>query len=270
MQLPQLQHLMVGAVDGTVTVTLNRPNLRNAMSQAMIEELLVVLATAEADRTTRALVLRGAGGNFCAGADLKDMAAARSQPATAERDPVAEINKSFGRLCLAYARTEVPVICLLEGAVMGGGFGLSCVADLALASTSTVFALPETSLGLVPAQIAPFLIERLGFSQAKRLAITGGRLTAAQAFAIGLVHEVHDSLQTLEAALTLALDKIYACAPSATRSTKALMQRARSEPAEQLVEHAAALFASAVRSAEGAEGTSAFLQKRSPSWTRRS
>lgn len=269
-QLPTLDNLLVEQQDGTLTITLNRPQARNAMSVAMIRELLAVLAEAESDLSIRALVLRGAGGHFCAGADIKDLAAARSLPASPGLDPVAETNAMFGRLCLAYARTSLPLICVLEGSVMGGGFGLACVSDVSIASTSTVFALPETSLGVVPAQIAPFLVERLGFSQAKRLAITGGRLSAAAAFAIGLVHEVHDSEQTLAEALELVLAKIYACAPNATRLTKQLMLRARTESPEGLVEHAASVFAGALKSAEGTEGTLAFLQKRKPAWAQRS
>lgn len=270
MLLPQLDSLLVEEYEGTLSVTLNRPSVRNAMSVQMIHELLAVLAEAEKQPGLRALVLRGAGGHFCAGADIKDLAAARSQPATPGVDPVAETNAMFGRLCLAYARTSLPVITVLEGSVMGGGFGLSCVSDVSLAVTSTVFALPETSLGVVPAQIAPFLVERLGFSQAKRLAITGGRLTAAQAFAIGLVHEVHDSREMLDGALEHLLDKIHRCAPNATRLTKQLMMRARSESPEQLVEHAASVFAAALKSPEGMEGTLAFMQKRKPCWAQRS
>lgn len=270
MELPTFTHLLLEQRKGTLTITLNRPSVRNAMSVAMIHELLSVLSLAEADATVRVLVLRGAGGHFCAGADIKDLALARQTPPSAGVDPVAETNAMFGRLCLAYARTPVPLVCLLEGSVMGGGFGLSCVSDISIASTTTVFALPETSLGVVPAQIAPFLVERLGFSQAKRLALTGGKLSAAGAFAIGLVHEVHDSVATLEQALDRTLDQIYACAPNATRLTKLLMQRARGEPSEKLVDHAAAVFAGALKSAEGSEGTLAFMQKRKPSWADRS
>lgn len=109
---------------------------------------------------------------------MKDMAGARMramQKAAGEPDPIAGVNAEFGRLCAAYANTPLAVVAVLEGTVMGGGFGLACVADVAIASDTAAFRLPETSLGAVPAQIAPFLVERLGYSQAKRLAVTGGR-----------------------------------------------------------------------------------------------
>jgi isohexenylglutaconyl-CoA hydratase len=183
---------------GVLHLTLNRPEARNAMSLQMVAELRQVLLDAEATAgkpdAVRVVVLRGAGGHFCAGADLKDMAGARMRAVQAAGpgapDPIAEVNAAFGELCVAYARTPLAVVAVLEGTVMGGGFGLACVADVAIASETANFRLPETSLGVVPAQIAPFLVERLGYSQAKRLAVTGGRLDAAAALRLGLVHAV--------------------------------------------------------------------------------
>lgn len=255
-------------------VSLNRPESRNAMSLRMVQELQTVLEQAEHDDAVRVLVLRGTGGHFCAGGDLKDMAAARMRamqaPAASAQgapivDPVAEVNARFGELCVAYANTSLALVAVTEGTVMGGGFGLACVADVTLACTTAVFRLPETSLGVVPAQIAPFLVERLGYSQAKRLAVTGGRVAADEALRIGLVHSVHEADQ-LDAALAAVLADILACAPGALAATKALIAKARWSPAAELVAHAAAVFARAAQGSEGMEGTSAFLQKRKPKW----
>ncbi|ABD70528.1 Enoyl-CoA hydratase/isomerase [Rhodoferax ferrireducens T118] len=255
-------------------ITLNRPALRNAMSLQMVAELRGALAALEVDGSVRVVVLRGAGGHFCAGADLQDMAAARMRarqnaPEPSETgvalDAVAQANAQFGALCVAYAKTPLALVVVLEGSVMGGGLGLACVADVALACESAAFRLPETALGLVPAQIAPFLVERLGYSQAKRLAVTGGRLSAANALAIGLVHAVHAPEQ-IDAALAAVLMDIQACAPGAVAATKALMAKARlSEPAS-LVQEAALIFSRAAQGTEGLEGSTAFLQKRKPSW----
>lgn len=256
----------------TLHIVLNRPEARNAMSLQMVAELRQLLAAAEATAGTsdavRVVVLRGEGGHFCAGGDLKDMAGARMralQRADGEPDPIAEVNAAFGHLCAAYANTPLAVVAVLEGAVMGGGFGLACVADVAIASDTAAFRLPETSLGVVPAQIAPFLVERLGYSQAKRLAVTGGRLDAAGALAVGLVHEV-TTTEGIAAALDRALADILACAPGALAATKALMRRARFTPAGDLVDEAAAIFSRAARSLEGQEGMTAFIQKRKPNW----
>ncbi|MBI3101881.1 MAG: enoyl-CoA hydratase/isomerase family protein [Burkholderiales bacterium] len=256
-------------------ITLNRPDVRNAMSLAMVEELRQALAQAESTigspGATRVVVLRGAGGHFCAGGDLKDMAMARMRAMEAPtgtdpiQDPVAEVNAAFGRMCAAYAASPLAVVAMLEGTVMGGGLGLACVADVAIATETASFRLPETSLGVVPAQIAPFLVERLGYSQAKRLAVTGGRLDAAQALRIGLMHQQVTTAE-VDAALQAVLADILACAPGALAASKALMAKARWSAPAALVDEAAALFSRAAQGPEGQEGTGAFLQKRKPHW----
>ena len=257
----------------TLQITLNRPESRNAMSLQMVDELRQVLAAAEATAghadAVRVVVLRGEGGHFCSGADLTDMAGARmlamQKKEGDDTDPIAGVNAAFGELCVAYAQTPLAVVAVLEGTVMGGGFGLACVADVAIASDTATFRLPETSLGVVPAQIAPFLVERLGYSQAKRLAVTGGRLDAAAALHLGLVHEVTGTAM-LQAALSRVLADVLACAPGALAATKALMQRARFAPAKALVHDAAAIFSRSALSPEGLEGMTAFIQKRKPNW----
>jgi len=266
--------LVVHRVGSVIHVTLNRPALRNAMSLRMVAELRKVLADAEVGCQSRVVVMRGTGGHFCAGADLKDMANARMQVMHADTlgkeagvamDAVAKANIQFGELCVAYAKTPLALVVVLEGTVMGGGLGLACVADVALASETAVFRLPETSLGVVPAQIAPFLVERLGYSKAKRLAVTGGRLSAVEALDIGLVHAVHPQDQ-IDAALDAVLADILACAPGALAATKALMARARLTEPSHLLRDAAILFSNAVHGPEGQEGVMAFLQKRKPTW----
>jgi isohexenylglutaconyl-CoA hydratase len=249
---------------GVLHISLNRPEVRNAMSMAMVLELRQALAAAEVDGATRVLVLRGTGGHFCAGADLRDMAAARLQLAQ-DPEAVVKVNAAFGELCVAFADTGLATVAVLEGTVMGGGFGLACVADVALAGTSAVFRLPETSLGVVPAQIAPFLVERLGYAEAKRLAVTGGKLDAEAALRLRLVHAVH-AAGALDHALAAVLADILQCAPGAVAATKALIAKARFHPPASLVQHAAGVFSAAALGPEGTEGTTAFLQKRKASW----
>jgi len=266
---PGLATLAVRADGGVLHVTLARPELRNAMSLRMVDELVGVLRRAESAGDVRAIVLRGAGGHFCAGADLQDMAQARQRETAGESDAIAAANARFGALCCAFAHTGIATIAVLEGSVMGGGLGLACVVDVALAGQGTQLRLPETALGLVPAQIAGFLVERIGASQARRLAVTGGRLDAAQALAIGLVHEVHADGAALDGALAATLAQILRCAPGAIAATKALMARALHTPSAELVEDAARLFARTARGPEGVEGMAAFLQKRTPAWAAR-
>jgi isohexenylglutaconyl-CoA hydratase len=258
-------HIAIVRDGAVLRLTLNRPEVRNAMSLAMVAEITDAMSAAERDGQTRVVVLRGSGGNFSAGADLKDMAAARARLV---EDPaaIAKVNASFGRLCNAFADSGLAIVAALEGAVMGGGFGLSCVADVVVAAQDTVFKLPETSLGVLPAQIAPFLVERLGYSEAKRLAVTGARLDAREALAIRLVHEVHPASE-LDAAVARIVTDILNCAPGALAATKALVRKARWTRPSDLVQEAAEAFSRAALGPEGIEGMGAFLQKRKPHWS---
>jgi len=268
-ELAEFSTLLVRREGPVLHVTLNRPEARNAMSMAMVRELRAVLAQAEMDARrpggTRVLVLRGAGGHFCAGGDIKDMAAARAR-LSENVNAMAETNAAFGELCVAYAHTGLALVTVLQGTVMGGGFGLACVSDVALADDSVIFRLPETGLGVVPAQVGPFLVERIGYAETKRLAVTGARVDAQEALRLRLVHEVQVDEEALEWALARTLKQILACAPGALAATKALLAKARFQPPAALVAEAAQVFSQAVLGAEGVEGTLAFVQKRPPSW----
>jgi isohexenylglutaconyl-CoA hydratase len=249
---------------GVWTLWLNRPQVRNAMSLALVDALIAAVDEAERDGA-RVLVLRGSGGHFCAGADIADMAAARTRLAE-NPQAIAEVNARFGALCGAFHATGLATVAVLEGAVMGGGLGLACAVDVVLADRTARLRLPETGLGLVPAQIAPWLVERLGPSQARRLVVTGASLDAEAALALGLVHELHPDTAALEAAVVATVQQILRGAPGAIAASKALLRRARFEPAEALVDAAAQIFSDAALGPEGAEGTLAFLQKRPPRW----
>ncbi|MBK7001063.1 MAG: enoyl-CoA hydratase/isomerase family protein [Rhodoferax sp.] len=265
------ENISVRYAAGVAYLTLNRPQARNAMSLAMVDELIDKLQQTEKQGDSRIVVVRGAGGNFCAGADLKDMASARArvqsgQMDATEGDPVANINRRFGELCATFSESPLATITVLEGAVMGGGFGLACASDITLADATANLRLPETALGLVPAQIAPYLVERLGYSQAKRLAVTGGSVDAAAAARLGLVHELFSDTATLDVGLSRVIGEILACAPQALAASKKLVARARLETPRALIEESALAFSQAAMGPEGMEGIRAFIEKRKPSW----
>lgn len=265
MTLPTTEHLKLERQGPFLHITLNRPDSRNAMSLAMVDELLAVFDAVEADAAIRALVLRGAGGHFCAGGDIKDMSGARQQAADGDPDAFFHLNRRFGEMITRAQELPVTVVAVLEGAVMGGGFGLACVTDIALAASDARFGLPETSLGVIPAQIAPFVVQRIGLTQTRRLALTAARIDGDQALRLGLVHEVHAPDQ-LDKALSTTLDAVRQCAPGASRRTKRLMLDVGRVPMDELLDGAARDFAAAVAGEEGQEGTLAFMQKRSPAW----
>ncbi|KPA90519.1 enoyl-CoA hydratase/isomerase family protein [Pseudomonas sp. RHF3.3-3] len=258
--LPDCQTLRLEVRGGVLQITLDRPDSRNAMSLRMVAELRRVLAAVREDRGVRALVLRGAGGHFCSGGDIRDMAEARAQGAQA----YAELNRAFGALLEETQRQPQVVIALLEGAVLGGGLGLACVSDIALATHDARFGLPETSLGLLPAQIAPFVVRRIGLTQARRLALTAARFDGNEAARLGLVHVVERDAQGLEERLAEVLAQVLRCAPGANAATKALLLD--EQPLGASLDQAAHWFAEAVTGAEGVEGTLAFVQKREPRW----
>jgi isohexenylglutaconyl-CoA hydratase len=268
---PTCKALLLRFEDGILHVTLNRPEARNAMSLVMVSELGDLMTAIEPERGVRAVVLRGAGGHFSAGGDVKDMAAARAADMAADsKDPIAIVNARFGELIDRVNRAPQVVIAVLEGAVFGGGFGLACVADVALALANASFGLPETGLGLPPAQIAPFLVQRLGLSQARRLAVTGARFDGTEAARLGVVHEAHPDGAALDAALTRVLTEVARCAPAAIAATKRILfeSYARDREPAALIEEAARFFAAAARGPEGQEGTMAFIEKRLPAWAK--
>jgi isohexenylglutaconyl-CoA hydratase len=260
--LPICQTLLLERHNGVLHITLNRPDSRNAMSLQMVAELRAVLAAVRDDRQVRALVIGGAGGHFCAGADIKDMANARAQGATAYR----ELNRAFGALLEEAQHAPQVVITVLQGAVLGGGFGLACVSDIAMADHQAQFGLPETSLGLLPAQIAPFVVQRIGLTQARRLALTAARFDGTQARRMGLVHFVEHDPQALAERLDEVLAHVLCCAPGANAATKKLLLASAGQLSDGLLDQAAEWFSEAVTGDEGVEGTMAFVQKRKPGW----
>jgi isohexenylglutaconyl-CoA hydratase len=261
-ELPICEDLLLNLEGGVLFVTINRPESRNAMSLKMVHELRVVFAHLHTQPQVRALVMRGAGGHFCAGGDIKDMAGARSKGIEAFR----ELNRAFGSMLEEAQQIPQVLVAVLEGAVLGGGFGLACVSDIAIASAEAKFGLPETTLGILPAQIAPFVVKRIGLTQARRLALTAARFTGAEAERLGLVHFSEADIAGVEDRLQQVLGQIRQCAPQANAQTKALLLATETEPLSSLLDRAAEQFANAVTGPEGAEGTMAFVQKRKPKW----
>lgn len=268
MPLPEAKNLLLDCERGVLHVTFNRPEARNAMSPELLEDIVRVFQAIASDLSIRAVVLRGAGGHFCAGADLKGVMAASQEAAPSEgQDPLVAMNRSFGVMLREVAHAPQVVIAVCEGAVLGGGFGLTCVSDIAFAHEDARFGMPETKRGLPPAQIAPFVVERIGLTQARRLCLTGAQFRGAEALRLGLVHELFTSEDGLREQLQAILGQVCACAPSANAMTKAILLNVGQQDLEQVLDDAAQKFAQCARSAEAAEGVTAFLEKRPPRWS---
>jgi isohexenylglutaconyl-CoA hydratase len=268
MDLPEAKNLLLRLDAGVLHLTFNRPDARNALSEGLLSDIVRVFDAVHDSRDVRAIVLRGAGGNFCAGGDIRDMAQVRmaAQSRMAGGDPAAEYNRKFGMFLRKINEAPQATIAVCEGAVLGGGFGVACVADVAFAHVEANFGLPETGLGLAPAQIAPFVVQRIGLSQARRLGVCGGRFKGEAARHLGIVHEVfHDDVE-LEALLSETLKNVKRCAPNANAVTKDLMLKVGTMELDALLDIAAKRFSECVRGPEGAEGTAAFIEKRLPKW----
>jgi isohexenylglutaconyl-CoA hydratase len=251
---------------GFLYLTLDDAPTRNALSPEMVAELQAAFDAAAADATLRAVVLRGANGFFCAGGSMGNFQKSQQSAASAgEPDPIAVSNRRFGEFMTKLARFPKVLVVAVEGAAMGGGFGLACIADILLARKDAKFALSETTLGLVPAQIAPFVVARIGQARARRLALSGERIDGGEAERIGLVDLVADDAAAFEARLLAVLRGIGRCAPGANAATKALLQECAEVDLGPILDRAARSFARQMRS-EGAEGVAAFRDKRDALW----
>jgi isohexenylglutaconyl-CoA hydratase len=267
-KLAKFEHLIVERRAPRLYVTLNRPAARNALSREMVAELLAVAELLQQDREIGCVVLPGAGGVFSAGGDIKGFKASfeAPKPKRGKPDPIAVNNRRFGKFLSLFSELPQTVVAAVEGAAIAGGLGLMSVADVVIATAGTKFALTETSLGIPPAQIAPFVAARIGVPKARFLALTGARFEAREAARIGLVDIVCDDAEALQIVLKKMLSNIGRCAPGANAATKRLLLASLTTPREKLLDQAAKSFAECLRGEEGREGVSAFLEKRPTRW----
>jgi len=265
--LPQTSHIRLDLRGAVLHLWLDRPELRNALSPQMAREIMATFAAIAEDRSVRVVVLRGAGGTFCASGDIKSMSAAGEAPPPGVTDEIKENIRRFGVMLAAVNAAPQVVIAAVEGYAMGGGFGLACVADFTIAMADARFAMSEVTIGVVPAAISPFVVQRIGLTTARRLGVSGARISGIEAAAIGIAHITVADATALDAAVRDACDQVLKSAPGAVAATKWLMLRAAGpSPIAELLDDAAECFAEAVRGPEGREGTKAFVEKRKPSW----
>jgi len=239
--------------------TLDHAATKNALTDQLMAELNQLLDHTADDLSIRSLVLRGANGVFCAGADLKAALAKLDVPVTGT-DPVAVMNRSVGELYNKLNNYPKAVVAVVEGPAFGGGFGMACCADIVIVGDNALFALSETTLGLPPGQIAPFVVSRIGQSATRRLALSGMRVDAVEALRIGLADQ-HCDAESIEVELTRLLNMISKCAPQANAVSKRLIQSVSPS-----IDAAAEAFAECLRNEEGREGVAAFNQKRPAAW----
>jgi methylglutaconyl-CoA hydratase len=247
---------------GVATLTLNRPQVANAYDEALLRATTAAMQRLAIDKAVRALVIRGAGKHFQAGADINWLNHLSRQGPDANY-AASVITVQFSRTLNEFPK---PTIAVIHGACFGGGVGIACCVDVALATPDARFGITEVRVGIAPTPISTFMVGAIGLRQTRRYALTGERFGPEEAARIGLVHEVIPTEQ-MEARLAAVLDAILASAPGAIAATKLSVLGANGL---LLADRDVALLAHEGwmqrQSPEGQEGTSAFREKRRPAW----
>jgi len=244
------------------TVTLNRPEVRNAFNDAVIAELTQAFTALGQDPQVRVIVLAAQGKAFCAGADLNWMRRMADYTPDENRADAARLAEML-RVIDACPK---PTIARIQGDVYAGGMGLVAVCDLAVASVEAGFCLSEVKLGLVPATISPYVVRAMGARAAQRYFLTAERFGAAQALDMGFIHAVTPPEQ-LDAQIQTWVDALLAASPQALAQCKQLLRDVTHQPiSPALIASTVEGIAQARASADGKEGVQSFLQKRKPAW----
>lgn len=249
--------------NGVALVTLNRPDVHNAFNETLIAELTDALRALDANPRVRAIVLLGAGKSFCAGADLKWM---ERMAGYAYEQNIADAG-ALARLLQTLACVGKPTIARVHGPSFGGGVGLVACCDIAIATQDATFTLSEVKLGLIPATIGPYVVEAIGVRHARRYMISAERFDAAEAYRIGLVHDIVPNVEALDGRINELLGSLLLGGPHAQKAAKALIRAIAHRPIdERVIADTAERIATIRASDEGREGIAAFLTRRSPEW----
>jgi methylglutaconyl-CoA hydratase len=257
-----MKHLLLSVDAGVATVTMNRPELRNAFNDEVIAELTTVFLALGQREEVRVIVLAAQGPAFCAGADLNWM----KRMAGYSRDQNLADASGLARMLEVIATCPQPTIARVQGDVYAGGMGLVAACDMAVSAEAAHYCLSEVKIGLVPATISPYVIRAMGARAAHRWFLTAERFSAAEAHRIGFVHEVvaGDALDARVQGLAAAL---AAAGPQAVQACKRLLHEvAGRDITPALVQHTVKVIADIRASDEGREGVRAFLEKRKPAW----
>ena len=243
-------------------VTLNRPEVRNAFNEHVIAELTAWASAVHQDPGVRVVVLGGAGQVFSAGADAAWMA----KMADYSREDNVRDARAGAQMFLAINTLPAIVIGRVQGAALGGGAGLAAVCDIVVAGADAIFGFTETKLGILPAMISPYVLQKIGASAARELFLTGMRFDAMRAKAIGLVHSIVAAADLEEAVESYVRESLSA-SPTAVARAKALIPNVLGRQPADVVDITADAIATQRVSSEGQEGLKAFLEKRQPSWS---
>ena len=260
-KIPQTESIITNLENSWLTISFNRPEKRNALSRQLIMDIFQILETVRDDRSVRGITFRGQGGTFCAGADLKEFQEILSAGDKAKK--MADAASSLvGQLFKTISASPQVTVSVVEGAAMAGGFGIACSTDLLITMSNARYALTETQIGLTPAQIAPYVINRLGFAKGRKMMLLGDHIDGNDALEIGLADYVADDTEKLSEVLENIQQQVMKCAPGAIAVTKEIIESCNTINTVM----AADLFSDCLVGEEGKEGFSSFFEKRKPYW----
>jgi methylglutaconyl-CoA hydratase len=242
-------------------LTLNRPDVRNAFNETVIQEMTAWAEAITDDEDVRAAVIAGAGPSFCAGADLTWM----TRMAAYTHDENLRDAMAAAKMYALIDRLPIAVIARIHGAALGGGAGLAAICDIVVAEERTIFGFTEVKLGILPAVVSPYVLAKIGASAARELFLTGMRFDAARAKDIGLVHAVAPADQ-LDRRVADYVKEILSAAPEAIATAKELLKKVGERPVQDTIGLTADTIAARRASLEGQEGMRAFLEKRRARW----
>lgn len=256
------QSLSLAVANHVATITLTRPELRNAFHETTIAELTQAFASVAQMDDVRAVVLAAQGPAFCAGADLNWMKKMAGYSHAENHEDAMALAQMLRTIYLC----PQPVIARVQGDCYAGGMGLIAACDIVLASEQANFCLSEVKLGLIPATISPYVIKAMGEQAARRYFVTAERFDAMQAQRIGLAHEVVP-VEALDQKLAQLLKSVTGNSPHAVREAKRLVREVAGVPVtDALLQDTASRIAAIRASSEGREGVASFLDKRKPAW----
>jgi methylglutaconyl-CoA hydratase len=253
--------LLVELSDGILNISLNRPEVHNAFNDELIAEAIDLFSNVDAN-AARAIVLKGTGKTFCAGADLNWM----SRMVRYTRDENVRDSSLLAKMYALMNECPLPIVGRIQGAAIGGGVGLAAICDVAIAMSDAKFGLSEVKLGILPAVISPYVIAKIGETHARALFLTGERFEAERAQRIGLVHRVVDTIEQLDAAVYETVTQLKTSGPEAVRECKKLIAHVATHAPADAIPYTIEAIAARRVTEEGQEGMKAFLEKRLASW----
>ncbi|MGI9622638.1 MAG: enoyl-CoA hydratase/isomerase family protein [Acidimicrobiales bacterium] len=263
--LPTTNTLDTEFDSGWLTIWFDQVDKRNALTDELRADLHAVLAAVGPDQDVRGITLRGRGGIFCAGGDLKHFKS--DFQATATVEDIKAMSRDAAAIFDRVDKAPQVVVALIEGAALAGGFGLACCADVVICADDARFAMTEAMIGLSPAQIAPFVIRKVGPATGRRLMLTAARFDGREAAALGVADYSGATVRELENIEATIRRQVLRCAPGAVAETKNLLREMQGASRDDVIELAAENFAARMKSDEAVEGIAAFFAKETPSWT---